>query len=83
MRVDPSGGSDRERRLETVLASYYEGGEDGESPTREALIGPHPELAGELAEFFALQDDLHHVSEPIREVVGATGRSARACAGGC
>jgi WD40 repeat protein len=67
MRVDSNGTCDPERRLQEVLAAYYEAIEGETAPDPRSLIEGHPELAGELAEFFALQEDLHRLVAPIRD----------------
>jgi eukaryotic-like serine/threonine-protein kinase len=78
MRVGSDGTCDREQRLREALASYYEGIEDGKTPDPRALIDGHADLAGELAEFFAIQDHLHHLAAPIRDLIGMSARSVPA-----
>ena len=78
MRVATDGICDRQQRLREALASYYEGIEDGHPPDPRALIDGHPELADELAEFFAIQDHLHHLAAPIRDLIAMPARSLTA-----
>jgi hypothetical protein len=66
MKVDRSAGDSREQRLEHALAAFYEKAEGGTAQDRQALLDRHPELAAELAEFFAVQDQLHGLAAPFR-----------------
>ena len=67
MQAESIGG-DREHRVQEILASYFEGIEAGTAPDPRALIEANPEVAGELTEFFAIQDHLRHIAAPIREL---------------
>ncbi|WP_165229418.1 protein kinase domain-containing protein [Aquisphaera insulae] len=51
-----SGVSRSNDRLLRVLGAYYEAAGSGAEPDRSEWIARHPELASELAEFFAGQD---------------------------
>jgi hypothetical protein len=73
MTADPNGVSTREQRLQEVLAAFYEDLEAGHAPDRQALLTYHPDLAGDLAEFFAVQDQVRRLAEPFR-VAGSSGR---------
>src|ERR1022692_2556647 len=66
MDVDSDGMGDREQRLHQVLASYFEAAETGVAPDRQALLGDHPDLAPDLAEFFAAQRQFHELTAPFR-----------------
>src|SRR5262245_17454571 len=66
MTVEPSGVSPREQRLHAVLAAYYEAGESSAQPERQELLDRYPELAADLIEFFAVQDQVHGLAEPFR-----------------
>src|SRR5215813_3936478 len=61
--LDPA---DRDRRLEEVLAAYLRAVERDERPDRAALLARHPELADELAAFFANRDALERRAAPWR-----------------
>ncbi|WP_165228642.1 protein kinase domain-containing protein [Aquisphaera insulae] len=54
----PGDEIDRERRLNEAIAAYLEALERGEEPDRAAIMGREPELAAELASFFANLDHL-------------------------
>jgi WD40 repeat protein len=57
---------DREQRLNQVLAAYLEAIEGGEVPDRQALLAREPDLAGDLAVFFANQDRLARFASSLR-----------------
>lgn len=47
--------SDREQRLDAILAAYLEAADAGQAPDGAQLLRQHPEFAAELAAFFADQ----------------------------
>ena len=65
MTEDSRVNSGREEKLHDVLAAYYQGAD----PDRQALLDRHPELVAELADFFAVQDELYHMAKPLRDLV--------------
>jgi WD40 repeat protein/tetratricopeptide (TPR) repeat protein len=65
MPETPSSPSGREQRLERVLADYLHAFEAGLPPAREELLAAHPDLAAELASFFANRDQLQRLTEPL------------------
>jgi eukaryotic-like serine/threonine-protein kinase len=69
MSSDSGKRSERERRLEEVLAAYVRAVEAGAAPEREELLARHPDLAGELREFFTNQDAMRQLAEPMRAVI--------------
>ena len=70
---EPSRDSslDREQRLDDVIAAYLEALEAGEPLDRADLKAAHPDLADELALFFANQDHVARLTAPLRD--GTTG----------
>jgi WD40 repeat protein/serine/threonine protein kinase len=56
MGTDQASPSDRETRLDEVIAEYLRDAETGRVPDREQVLARHPEIAGDLAEFFANRD---------------------------
>jgi hypothetical protein len=57
--------SERECRVNRVLADYLEAQRLGRAPDREELLRRHPEVADELRSFFADQDGFGRLAEPI------------------
>jgi hypothetical protein len=68
---------DREALLDEVLFAYLRAAEGGRVPDRREWLERYPELAAELAAFFANQDRFDGVAAPLRRVAEA----ARAGAG--
>lgn len=51
--------------LDEVLAGYLRAVERGEHPSRDELLGKHPNLADELREFFSNNDQLARLAQPL------------------
>jgi DNA-binding beta-propeller fold protein YncE/predicted Ser/Thr protein kinase len=63
--------SEREQRLERVLADYLHAIEAGTAPDRAALIKQHPDLAADLASFFHNRDEVERMAAPIKQQLPA------------
>jgi WD40 repeat protein len=61
---------DREQLLDEVITAYLKAVEAGQHPDPAAWLACHPDLADELAEFFAGQRSLDRVAAPLRGLVG-------------
>jgi hypothetical protein len=53
-------------RLGAVIADYLQARERGETPDRAGLLAAHPELAGELAAYFADLDRMDRAAAPLK-----------------
>ena len=62
----PSNPSDREQRLQDVLAGFMQAVEAGQTPDRQKLLAEHPDLADELASFFANREEFARLAVPVR-----------------
>ncbi len=67
----PDPRLNREEKLHELIAAYLEALEQGASPDRTQLIADHPDLAAELAVFFANQDHVNRLTAPLRETTPA------------
>jgi serine/threonine-protein kinase len=78
MTSDPSKQPDAELRLDEILAGYMEAEEAGRPPDPQDLLRRHPELAPQLAQFFANQDQFDRLAAPLRAAAKAAGSDAAA-----
>ncbi len=63
--------SQRDERLERILADYLHAIEDGNAPDRAALLNQYPELAADLTSFFRNRDAMQRMAAPIKEQLPA------------
>ena len=63
--------SDREERLDQILATYLRALDAGETPDHARIIADHPDLRSDLNEFFSGQARLHDWAAPMRQAAEA------------
>src|SRR5262245_38405118 len=68
-----SGPDLREQLLDEVIAAYFDDVALGREPRREELFARWPDLAGDLAAFFADRDRLDRLAAPLRQTSRAGG----------
>src|SRR5437868_15369491 len=71
MDIEHNDVSERERRLDEVLGSYFEALAAGGAPERQELLARHPELASDLTDFFADQEAVDRWTASLRPVAHA------------
>ena len=69
MTAEPKNPVSQDGRLAEIIATHLQAIEEGQSPNREELIKRHPDLAPELTNFFADQDQFDRVMSPFRGAV--------------
>jgi WD40 repeat protein/tRNA A-37 threonylcarbamoyl transferase component Bud32 len=66
MPPEPTDSVARDQRLQEVLHAYLQALDAGQTPDRTELLRQHPELAADLAAFFADQDRVDHCARADR-----------------
>jgi WD40 repeat protein/tRNA A-37 threonylcarbamoyl transferase component Bud32 len=59
--------ADRETRVDEIVAEYLREAETGRAPDRQRLLACNPDLADDLAAFFADRDRIERWARPFRE----------------
>src|SRR5262245_34821871 len=77
MPLAPCDVRDRNDRLEEAVVAYFEAVERGHTPDRSQWVARYPELAAELAEFFANHDEVDLWTAPLREAALASSTGYR------
>src|SRR4051812_12846432 len=62
-----SHDSAKDRQLEKILHTYLQAVDAGRPPDRDAFLQKHPDLAPELAAFFADQDEVAQLARGMAE----------------
>jgi hypothetical protein len=78
MTPSEPGASGREQRLNEAILAYLEALEAGQAPVPEVWLARYPDLAAELADFFANQTRLARLADPLRAAVGEAAADAPA-----
>src|SRR5438067_6107721 len=63
--------SEHELRLATAVASYHQALEAGQPVDPRAWLASYPDVAPELAEYLAAQEQLDDLAEPLRRAAQA------------
>jgi WD40 repeat protein/serine/threonine protein kinase len=66
MQPKPTVALDPQERLDAIVTAYLKAVEAGQKPDRQQWLADHPDVAKELAEFFADEDRMARVAGPLR-----------------
>jgi serine/threonine protein kinase len=64
------GSSSRQDRLNRIISEYQKATRAGRRPDQQELLDQHKDLADELRSFFAEQDSMNQLAEPIQRQAG-------------
>src|ERR1700736_4312414 len=71
MAREPAEATEQETHLIDVITQYLEDQGAGRAPDRQGLLAQHPDLAEELMDFFAAEDQVVRTAAPLRAVAQA------------
>jgi hypothetical protein len=75
MDHSPAETLEPDQLLDDLVTAYLKAVEAGQTPDRQQWLAQYPQLAGDLAEFFADQDRWERLTAPKRTALGpASGR---------
>lgn len=66
MKDESSASTPQDQRANAVIAAYLESVAAGQAPDRQQILALHPDLADELASFFADHDAVEQLAQPFR-----------------
>jgi hypothetical protein len=69
MNVNGDVSHTQEERLQEILAAYLRDIEAGRNPDQTEILARHPDLAGELQEFFTGQEQFGRLVAPLRQAI--------------
>ena len=72
----PAETSDRERRIEEIIADFLAAEDQGQPLALEAILAQHPDLVDELRAFFKDHDRIGSLAAPLRAVALAGSAAA-------
>src|SRR5262245_16248252 len=70
MPLESMGATPREQLLDEIVAAYLDAVAPCRPPQQQELLARYPELATELAEFFADCNQFNRLASPLRECSG-------------
>jgi WD40 repeat protein len=74
---------EQEERLDEVIAGYVRAVEAGQTPDQGELLARHPDLAAELAVYFADRDRMERWARPLRALFPSAHPSRQLCCPHC